>query len=173
MKQKRVMPSPEMLEYLGENFRYDPETGDILRVVFSTDNSGYKRVNGSIGSRVDKVKYSFAAHHVAWFLMTGEWPPVGMQIDHRNRKRGDNRWDNLRLVTPSQNSANRRAWGEVKKRGVTIVRQGNYVRYKATIGTWPDVKMLGLFKTEDEAYEAYVAAAIEKYGEYASVHHED
>lgn len=37
--------------------------------------------------------------------MTGEWPKN--QIDHINRIRDDDRWENLREATQSQNSYNR------------------------------------------------------------------
>ena len=40
--------------------------------------------------------------------MTGAWPSPGTQIDHINHQRTDDRWSNLRLVSPIQNAANSR-----------------------------------------------------------------
>ncbi len=169
MAKPKPAPSSEVLEFIRQNFRYNPDTGEVLRVCGYVNKQGYRRLELSLGSGEDRVSTSMPAHRVAWFLMTGEWPDSELQVDHINRDRADNRWDNLRLCTPSQNATNRKAWGEVKSKGVQMHRRGNYVRFKATIGTWPDVKLLGLFRTEEEAAAAYVKAALEKYGEFAPV----
>lgn len=44
------------------------------------------------------------AHRAAWAFANNEWPS-GI-IDHKNRIKFDNRPDNLRLVTPSENNFN-------------------------------------------------------------------
>jgi len=60
---------------------------------------------GSIGYRVisidDKI---YLAHRLAFLYMTGCWPQ--QDVDHRNRKRHDNRWSNLRDVSRSVNICN-------------------------------------------------------------------
>lgn len=45
-------------------------------------------------------------HRVVWVEHNGPIPD-GMQIDHINHDRSDNRIENLRLVTPQQNHFNR------------------------------------------------------------------
>ena len=65
-------------------------------VVGSVTTNGYRQV-----SLYGKT-YSY--HHVVWFLKAGEWP--SMQIDHINRDRLDNKFDNLRHVSASQNCRN-------------------------------------------------------------------
>jgi len=45
-------------------------------------------------------------HRIVWKLHFGEIPE-GLVIDHINNNRSDNRIENLRLVTPLQNSWNR------------------------------------------------------------------
>ena len=45
------------------------------------------------------------AHRVMWEVFNGKIPE-GMEIDHINTDRLDNRIDNLRLVTPSENKNN-------------------------------------------------------------------
>ncbi len=45
-------------------------------------------------------------HRLAWFFAFGEIPE-GMEIDHKNGIRDDNRIGNLRLVTSRENAMNR------------------------------------------------------------------
>lgn len=56
------------------------------------------------------------AHRIVWTMHHGDIP-AGMEIDHKNRKRTDNRLDNLRLATPNQNQHNRVA-NRASKTGV-------------------------------------------------------
>jgi hypothetical protein len=108
------------------------------------------------------------AHVLAWFYVTGEWPPN--QVDHRNTNRSDNRWRNLRAATPSQNRANGRVNRDNKSgiKGVSKItlKDGSF-SYRAQIvarGKW---RGLGCFKTPDEAAAAYLAAAKLHFGEFA------
>lgn len=47
----------------------------------------------------------YLVHHYVWELHNGPIPD-GALLDHINRDKLDNRIENLRLVTPSQNNAN-------------------------------------------------------------------
>jgi hypothetical protein len=101
------------LEQLKSCLRYDHETGWFthLRRVRSRGGSmlpgqlaGNPRPDGYI--LVGVLGKQYRAHRLAWFYMTGEWPPKGLDIDHKNRDRADNRWANLRLRTRGQNNHN-------------------------------------------------------------------
>lgn len=48
---------------------------------------------------------TYAAHRLAWYYVTGEWP--SMDIDHINRVRDDNRFANLRHISRAENLKNR------------------------------------------------------------------
>lgn len=48
----------------------------------------------------------YTGHVIAWCLYYREWPPVEYDIDHINGIRTDNRKENLRLATRSQNMLN-------------------------------------------------------------------
>lgn len=106
----------------------------------------------------------YPASHIAWLLMTGEWPK--MPIDHRNNDSTDDRWQNLRLATQAQNIANAsiRSTNTSGYKGV-YPHKGN--RWVAQIRTPAGKKHLGVFPTAEEAARAYDAKAVELHGEFA------
>jgi hypothetical protein len=86
-------------------------------------------------------------------LLMGE-PPQGMEIDHINRDKLDNRRENLRFVTKSENAHNRGmgtgcVWYEPR-----------LSKWRAEIRENGKKKHLGVFLTEEEARSAYIAAKI-------------
>lgn len=83
-----------------KDFEYDPNTGILTRW---GEPVGHRNWDGYL--MVKFQNKSMRVHRVAFFLMTGRWPT---HIDHINRVRTDNRWNNLREVQPSQNSQNRK-----------------------------------------------------------------
>lgn len=92
--------------------------------------------------------------------------PVGIQVDHINGNGLDNRKENLRLCTTSQNLFNRG-----KNKNNTSGLKG--VGFDKRRGTWyarieVDRKtiFIGSFPSPSEAHEAYKRVAIEKAGEF-------
>ena len=153
---------------LHEVLRYDPETGEFrwrqrvskalqIDAVAGTVSTYYRCI------RIDGRTYT--AHHLAWFYITGEW--ASGLIDHRDGNPTNNRWDNLRPATSSENSANRRR-GRNNKSGFKGVfwckRHGGWL---ARIQKDRRTRYLGRFATAEEAHEAYVAAARLLFGEFA------
>lgn len=98
-------------------------------------------------------------------------PPHGMFIDHINGNGLDNRRENIRLVTPSQNALNaRRAFRnkQSKYRGVSISQApGVEGLWVAFIRANKKHKNLGYFKDEEAAARAYDDAAKVLHGEFA------
>lgn len=94
-------------------------------------------------------------------------PPEGMTIDHINGNGLDNRRQNLRLVTPQQNTWNRRPWarGTSKFKGVSWDKETKH--WRADIKAGGKNKYLGRFSSEEEAAHAYKKAAELVYGEFA------
>lgn len=64
---------------------------------FRYDQHGYKRLT------VNKKLTS--CHRIIWEMHNGSIPK-GLEVDHINRVRDDNRIENLRLVTKSENALN-------------------------------------------------------------------
>lgn len=97
----------------------------------------------------------------------GEWvylhrfimpAPPGYEIDHRDGDGLNNKDDNLRLATRSQNMANR-----LSENVKGVYRRGK--RFYARVGQ----RRLGGFATEHEASLAYNEAALSLYGEFAKL----
>ena len=81
----------ELEEYIKRYFRYSD--GHIIR----TDRKGGLGSYDKDGYLIIKIKgKQIKAHRLIWFLCNGEFPKC--EIDHINRKRDDNRIENLRLA---------------------------------------------------------------------------
>lgn len=157
------------LERLKEVLRYCPETGEFRWLVSPSNSVRAGSVAGSVesnGYRRIAIDYtSYQATHLVWFYMTGEFP-AGM-VDHRNRSRDDNRWENLRPASRSQNNANSRV-RVYNKLGIKGVKATPYGRFMANIKFDKKQRYLGTFDTAEEAHAAYMAAARQRHGDYAS-----
>jgi hypothetical protein len=91
----------------------------------------------------------------------------GMQIDHINGNKLDNRRCNLRVTTAQVNQANRKQLNSNNTsghRGV-VVRMGTRRPYIAQIMVNRKMLYLGSFLTVEEAVEARRAAELQHYGE--------
>jgi hypothetical protein len=110
--------------------------------------------------KIDGCDYQ--SSRLAFFYMTGEWP-VG-EVDHINRKRADDRWDNLREATGSQNRVNRESNGNSTGfKGVTF--DTKYLKpYIAKIQINGVSKYLGSFETAEEAHSVWYSAACTAFG---------
>ncbi len=93
--------------------------------------------------------------------------PKGFDIDHINGNPLDNRKENLRICTRSQNTMNS---GKPKTntsgyKGVHLSKK--HGSYAAAITVNKKIIYLGSFKTAEEAYEVYKAASVKYHGEFS------
>jgi hypothetical protein len=100
------LPSQEELK---EHFNYDPETGVFSwRKPLSTRIKVGHTCHSPCINGYYRVAYkgtSYKLHRLIWVWMTGE-DPQELFIDHINRVKTCNRWDNLRLADYSLNAIN-------------------------------------------------------------------
>ena len=100
------------------------------------------------------------------WLMGGSRP--GYTVDHKNGNGLDNRRENLRWATGSEQQRNiSHGRGRSTRKGVSWARRQR--KWMATICISGKNKHLGYFNEEDEAALAYDRAALENYGEFACV----
>lgn len=144
---------------------YDPSTGEFRwRARQDREQDWNTRWAGEVAGAILPVGYRYIkiggklqlAHRLAWLWMTGEWPEA--QIDHINRDRTDNRWENLREATNQQNQLNT-GLRSTNKSGVTGVSWSKKARrWYAAITVDGRMKNLGFYEEIADAIAARVAA---------------
>ena len=128
--------------------------------------AGCLHVNGYNNIKIDGIKYR--ASLLAWLYMTGEWP-IGI-VDHENRERNDDRWENLRSATILQNIANSgvRKDNRCGTKGVSITKHRSKP-FRSRITIYGKRILLGDFATLDEASRVYADASRKQFGEFSCV----
>lgn len=162
------------LERIKELFTYS--NGHLIRKIKTSDNTKTGERAGSL-SKSDGYRYVYIdnnnhkEHRIIWMLNNG-YIPDGFVIDHKNRNRSDNRLENLRLSTQSQNSCNSpmKINNTSGYYGVSLFDYGNRKKkWRAYITSNKKRKGLGYFEDKTEAAKAYNVAAIELHGEFAKL----
>ncbi len=164
-----MMPN-EILEKMKAALRYDPESGLFHWLVdngpvSAGDQAGCVAPSGYVMIGWDYRNYR--AHRLAWLFMTGDWPPKGKEIDHRNRQKSDNRWSNLRLADRVQNGANITVKSDNKSGVRGVYRNQKRGIWEASIRVNYKRIWLGEHATIEAAAEARAKAEKIHYGEFA------
>lgn len=161
-------PTEVDIQNLKENVRYDPETGHFWWRKPSGNRDMTKPIGNSNGQgylRFRVYGFSFSNHRAAFILMGEDLPDC---VDHINRVKWDNRWENLRPADRRKNVVNAafRSDNTQGYRGVIDhkmckgwVAQGSDGRGKRV--------HLGVFTSKEEAALAYNIHAEKTYGPFA------
>jgi hypothetical protein len=150
---------------------YDPATGVFL---WRTTRQGVrltrKLLAGSLdrhdGYRNIRVNHTvYRAARLAWLYVYGHWPSD--LVDHINGVRDDDRIENLREAsnTENQHNAKRSARNKTGFKGVFLWNG----KYRANIRVNGKRIFLGAFVTGEEAHAAYCAAAEIHHGRFMRV----
>ena len=140
---------------LKQLLHYDPETGiftwksqnkkrpgKLGRTAGTHDEMGYVYCN------IHKKKYRL--HRLAWLYMTGGWPTD--LVDHDDRVRDNNKWDNLKPATKLSNSKNANRSKRNKSGHTAIFRTQS--AWGVNIGYENKVIHVGSYHTIEEALTA-------------------
>lgn len=141
-----------------------------FRIVNGRLEKYYKRVDmwKVAPCNITKAGYRYTTYNgkpwrycrLLYVLYTGQDILKGLQIDHINGVRHDDRIENLRVVTPRENNQNKKIHCSEL---VGVRRKDN--KYIARININYHPVHLGLFATQDKAQEAYQYAC-EHTGDY-------
>ncbi|MES2262144.1 MAG: HNH endonuclease [Pseudomonadota bacterium] len=157
------------IDQLRNAINYDAKTGEMrwsatdgLRSRHFGKKCGNPMRDGYLRMRLHGV--FLLCHRAAWAHHFGEWPSG--QIDHINRDKADNRIENLRIATTSQNTANQGLTSRNRHglKGITPLKNG---KWQAAIGIRGTIKYLGSFETKETAHARHTEAAREAFGEFA------
>lgn len=160
-------PSPKaVFNAIWHSVRYEPGSGRFYRIfpqrpqrlITTRDIGGYITIRIAIEGR----RWSFKAHRLAWLLVTGAWPDA--EIDHRNGRRHDNRWLNLRQATRLQNCHNRSKNRGTRFKGIRKESESGWAFRVQAAGV---SHRRGGFPSAEEALAARRAVIRELHGDFA------
>lgn len=167
------------VKLLRDVFDYEPNTGVLTwkfrpglrkewytkwlnKPAGSLNAYGYLVVNLTSFS-VDGKQIIAQVSRICWTVYHGAWP-VG-QIDHKDRNTQNNRIQNLRDATFSQNRMNEVRFGETGFKGV--YERKDTGKFSAKIQKDGHILRLGQFDDAQSAAVAYDRAAESLFGEFA------
>lgn len=140
-------------------FEYDSHKGVLINKIGRAKALpgrpvGHRMHTGYLLVSIDRKQY--LVHRVIWLWVNGTMPKE--QIDHINLDRADNRIENLREATWSQNMANRRAHKDNQSgmKGAYFSTQSK--KWVARIYHGRNYH-LGSYDTPEQAHSAYCDAA--------------
>jgi hypothetical protein len=164
MKNKPKHRSKEILEEIKNSLR--EENGELFWLQTKNQRVAGNKVGSPTAKGYIRLWLSFdgkntslSAHHVVWFLHTGEWPT--RQLDHIDRDKKNNRFENLRLSDDVSNAMNRAPHKNTSSTYKGVSWNNKNKNWNARI--WHNGKLihLGTFSDEWEAAEAYNKAVLE------------
>lgn len=103
-------------------------------------------------------------HLVVWAWHQGEWK---FGIDHKDRDKSNDRIENLRTATASQNNANTTRYANNTSGIKGVSWHKRQQKWIARIMVKGRAIQIGSFDEATNAQEAYIQAAIQHFGEFA------
>lgn len=171
-RKKELPDSSALLAEAKRLFRYNEATGELVWIAFANPwRPGQAKLGRVVGGddghgyrMCALLGHKFKVHQVVWLMHHGELP--SMPLDHADRDRRNNRIENLRMATDSQNLSNTIA----QVRPLAGIKKDQKGRgYSANITINGRKRYLGYFATAELAHAAYVSATRTLRGEFSPV----
>jgi len=155
-------------ERLKELLHYEPDTG-LFTWLKSNNNrikignpAGSIYANGYLNIRIDGKVYS--AHRLSFLYIRGELPKL--HVDHIDGNPSNNRWNNLRECSISENHQNRVANSNSTSKYIGVSWRLPTNKWMAQIQVNGKVNYLGYFDTPELASKAYEDFAKNYHGKF-------
>ena len=159
------------IQRIRELLNYCPTTGLFTWKVRrgglkAGSRAGYRNSEGYLRISIDGVRHF--AHRLAYAIYHSVMPPRGVQVDHIDGDRANNRIENLRLATHAENCWNRQNLGKLNSSGSTGVSWCiRTQKWRAQIVVNVRYIHLGYFTNKQDAIAARRIAEAEHFGEFA------
>ncbi len=159
-------------EEVCELLDYDPVSGKFSWKIETKSYGGKIQPGDTAGSVKDGYIIialfgrPYRAHHLAWLVMTGDWPSVGIDIDHIDRDRSNNAWANLRLATRTENNMNAGLRSDNKSGHKGVSWSARDEKWVARITVSGRIHYLGDYSDISRAIAARQDAERRFFGEY-------
>ncbi len=137
--------------------------------IWNANHAG--KLAGSVNNGYISVRFnnkSYQTHRIIWKMHNGsDLPFTDYEIDHIDGNRMNNKIDNLRLATRSENGWNITKAGANSASGIRGVSwDKRRSKWESKIHVGGHKKFLGYFNSVSEAEEAYIAARFKYHGEF-------
>lgn len=139
------------------------------------DAEDYERVSklkwwadhyGYAVARSKMVKGKFESYRMHRLILNA---PKGMEVDHINGNKLDNRKSNLRLATKAENGRNRPTNSNNTSGYKGVTRGPNSIGWVAQIKVNKKKIHLGYFQDPADAYRAYIDGVKKYHGEFGNI----
>jgi len=178
------------LEVLRQLLRYEPETGKMFwrergaqwfsdgghsaEHIAARWNSRYagkealitKDSFGYLAGRIFDSHY--AAHRIIWAMAYGS-DPGGLEVDHRDTNPSNNRLDNLRVATPSENCCNTKKRSDNTSGSKGVSWAASRSKWDARVTFKGKTKVIGRFRCKAAAEIAVALERQRMHGAFARV----
>ena len=137
-------------------FYYNPLSGVFTRVVSNHNKYKVGSIAGTLDGHTGYIRIringkGYYAHRLAFLYMTGSMPKI---VDHDNRVRDDNRWENLNNGTYVDNARNQPISSRNTSNTTGVSWNKKRCRWHSRIGLDGNNKHLGFFIDYSDAVSA-------------------